>query len=329
MEDDRRHRLAVVDCGTNTFTLHIARFDAGGWKSVFRQRRFVRLGHDSFRTGRLSPLRMRRGLDVLSSFRETALNFGVTHVRAIGCSALRDAANGAEFVRRASEQGWAIEVIDGGQEAEWIQRGVADTVPQDVLGTDAALTLDIGGGSVEAVLWDGKAVHGRFSLDLGVARLTDWIKPSDPLKPKDLDSLARIADQAIAPLVEACSGHPPRLLVGTSGAFNSLAAMETAAANWRPREVADGLPYSTLRSRCRALMSTSKEELSGIPGLHPDRIPYMSIACALIEHLLDRLPSVQTVLRSRHTLAEGLLSETAAALPQLPLQAEWCPLTDG
>ena len=329
MEDDRRHRLAVVDCGTNTFTLHIARFDAGGWKSVFRQRRFVRLGHDSFRTGRLSPLRMRRGLDVLSSFRETALNFGVTHVRAIGCSALRDAANGAEFVRRAGEQGWAIEVIDGGQEAAWIQRGVADTVPQDVLGTDAALTLDIGGGSVEAVLWDRQAVHGRFSLDLGVARLTDWIKPSDPLKPKDLDSLARIADQASAPLVEACSGHPPRLLVGTSGAFNSLAAMETAAANWRPHEVADGLPYSTLRSRCRALMSTSREELAGIPGLHPDRIPYMSIACALIEHLLDRLPSVQTVLRSRHTLAEGLLSETATSLQQGPLQAEWSPLTDG
>ena len=148
MEDDRRHRLAVVDCGTNTFTLHIARFDEGGWKSVFRQRRFVRLGHDSFRTGRLSPLRMRRGLDVLSSFRETALNFGVTHVRAIGCSALRDAANGAEFVRRAGEQGWAIEVIDGGQEAAWIQRGVADTVPQDVLGTDAALTL-----TSEAAVW--------------------------------------------------------------------------------------------------------------------------------------------------------------------------------
>ena len=329
MEDDRRHRLAVVDCGTNTFTLHIARFDTGGWKSVFRQRRFVRLGHDSFRTGRLSPLRMRRGLDVLSSFRETALNFGVTHVRAIGCSALRDAANGAEFVRRAGERGWAIEVIDGAQEAEWIQRGVADTVPQDVLGSDAALTLDIGGGSVEAVLWDGQAVHGRFSLDLGVARLTDWIKPSDPLKPRDLDSLARIADQAIAPLVEACSGHPPRLLVGTSGAFNSLAAMEAAAANWRPREVADGLPYSTLRSRCRALMSTSKEALAGIPGLHPDRIPYMSIACALIDHLLDRLPSVETVLRSRHTLAEGLLSETAAAFQQGPLQAEWSPLTDG
>ena len=116
---------------------------------------------------------MRRGLDVLASFRETALNFGVTHVRAIGCSAFRDAANGAEFVAGAGEEGWAIEVIDGDREADWIQRGVADTVGPDVLGEDTALTLDIGGGSVETVLWDRQAIHGRFSLDLGVARLTD------------------------------------------------------------------------------------------------------------------------------------------------------------
>ena len=117
MDGEHRHRLAVVDCGTNTFTLHVARLELGVWKPVFRQRRFVRLGHDSFRTGRLSPLRMRRGLDVLASFRETALNFGVTHGRAIGCSALRDAANGAEFVAGAGERGWAIAIIDGDREA--------------------------------------------------------------------------------------------------------------------------------------------------------------------------------------------------------------------
>lgn len=328
MDGEHRHRLAVVDCGTNTFTLHVARLEPGGWKPVFRQRRFVRLGHDSFRTGRLSPLRMRRGLDVLASFRETALNFGVTHVRAIGCSALRDAANGAEFVAGAGERGWAIEVIDGDREADWIQRGVADTVGPDVLGEDTALTLDIGGGSVETVLWDRQAIRGRFSLDLGVARLTDWIKPSDPLKAKDLDSLARIADQALAPLLALASDHPPRVLVGTSGAFNTLAALESPEANWNPRNIADVLPYPTLRSRCRALRATSKRDLATIPNLHPDRIPYMSIACALIEHLLERMPSVTTVLRSRHTLAEGVLSEAAEVLPTSGLSSEWGELTD-
>ena len=129
MDNELRHRLAIVDCGTNTFTMHVARFEGREWKSLFRQRRFVRLGHDSFRTGRISPDRFRRGLDVLSSFRETARNYGVTHVRAIGCSALRDASNGPDFVKAARQLGWDVNVIAGDQEAHWIQLGVADTVP--------------------------------------------------------------------------------------------------------------------------------------------------------------------------------------------------------
>lgn len=323
MDAEHRHRLAVVDCGTNTFTLHVARVEGRTWKSLFRQRRFVRLGHDSFRTGRIAPDRFRRGLDVLSSFRETARNYGVTHVRAIGCSALRDASNGPNFVEAARQLGWEIQVIDGDLEAHWIQMGVADTVPTNRIGDETAVTLDIGGGSVEMVVWNREAVLGRFSLDLGVARLTDWIKPSDPPVRKDIESLHRVADQAMAPFLDCVTHHPPALLVGTSGAFNTLAALESEDAQWHPREQADVLPLSTLRSRCQALSTMRKDDLARTPGIHPDRVPYMAIACALIDHILDRLPSVQTVLRSRYTLAEGLLVETASQRSGSALPEGW------
>ena len=112
MEEAKRHlRFGVVDCGTNTFTLHIADAVDGNWETTFRQRRFVRLGLDSFRSGRLSPQRMRRGLDVLDAFGDTVRNFNVDQVRAFGCSALRDASNGADFVAAAAEKGWHIEVV--------------------------------------------------------------------------------------------------------------------------------------------------------------------------------------------------------------------------
>ena len=76
------------------------------------------------------------------------------------------------------------------------------------------------------------------------------------------------------------------------------------------------------------MMATSKADLASIPNLHPDRIPYMSIACALIEHILGQLPSVGMVLRSRHTLAEGLLTETAAGWKGPESQVGWEMLTD-
>ena len=328
MDAEHRHRVAIADCGTNTFTLHIARITAEGWATVFQQRRLVRLGADSFRTGRLAPDRMRRGLDVLSSFREAALNLGVTHLRAVGCSALRDAANAPDFLRRAADLGWAIDVIDGDQEAHWIHLGVADTVPLDSLGDRVALTLDIGGGSVECVVWDREQVFGRYSLDLGVARLTDWIKPADPLRASDVASLKKIVDAALDPVMLDLGDRQPTVLVGTSGAFNALAAVEDADAAWHDPRIADALPLPTLKSRCQALSKLDKAALRDTPGIHPDRVPYMALACVLIDHVLDRFPIIEEVRRSRHTVAEGILVEATRGISK-GLSSEWRAVDGG
>ena len=314
MEPESPHRLGVVDCGTNTFTLHIADCDGhGGWNTAFRQKRFVRLGLDSFRSGRLSPQRIRRGLDVLSSFRETARNFNVDGVRVFGCSALRDAANGGAFVEAAKEIGWEIDVIDGSTEAHWIHLGVADSMGAAGPLPDALLTVDIGGGSVEFIHWTPNEVLGRWSLELGVARLTDWIKPSDPMMRADFDSIARIADAAMAPMMPALQERPPTWMVGTSGAFNTLMVMQDPGAAWGDPRRADEFDRAELLGRCAALSHLSKVELHGVEGMHPDRVPYMAVACALIDHILARVSSVERVFRSRHTLAEGVLVEGARA----------------
>jgi len=323
MDDKIGQRLAVVDCGTNTFTLHIADVSGGQWRSVFRQRRFVRLGLDSFRSGRLSPQRLRRGLDVLKSFADTACNFNVDKVRAFGCSAIRDAANGTAFVQAAAELGWRIEVLDGDAEAEWIHLGVADSVLGREGLPDALLTVDIGGGSVELIHWTPEQVLGAWSLDLGVARLTDWIKPSDPLNAQDVESIHKISAAAVDPVVQALEQRPPQWLVGTSGAFNSLMALEHRDAHWRDARVADEFSKAALVGRCEALSTKSRTELFAIEGMHPDRVPYISLSCALIVYLLDRFNSVERVFRSRHTLAEGVLSGAAADEAQSLSQDHW------
>ena len=68
---------------------------------------------------------------------------------------------------------------------------------------DALLTVDIGGGSVELIHWTPEQVLGAWSLDLGVARLTDWIKPSDPLNAQDVESIHKISAAAVDPVVQA------------------------------------------------------------------------------------------------------------------------------
>jgi len=330
MESEARTRLGVVDCGTNTFTLHIADAADGRWQSVFKQRRFVRLGQDSFRSGRLSPLRMRRGLDVLDSFGQTARNYGVDYFRALGCSALRDAANGVDFVQAAQQRGWNIEVVDGASEAEWIHLGVKDTLGHLDLAGDSALTVDIGGGSVELIHWSQEAILGRWSLDLGVARLTDWIKPKDPLSQQDMASIRSVIDGALAPVKAAVAKDHPRWMVGTSGAFNTLRTMEDSKAPWNSPRQADGFNVEALKARCDALAATSKEDMHSIGGMHPDRVPYMGVACVVIGHLLEQFPHVERVYRSRHTLAEGVLVDGAARaqFAETLREAGWWSLED-
>ena len=167
---------------------------------------------------------------------------------------------------------------------------------------------------MECVVWNREGVYDRHSLDIGVARLTDWIKPSDPLTAKDLTSLHRVVDAALVPLLNGLPASAPSLLIGTSGAFNTLAVLEDAKAQWHNPREADTLPLETLRSRCMALSRLSKEALRATPGVHPDRVPYMAIACALIHHLLEWFPSLVEVRRSRHTVAEGILVETARGI---------------
>ena len=91
-------RVAVIDCGTNTFNLRIVDLGAeAGWIPVFGQRVPVRLGQGGVAKKQIMPDRMARGLDALMSMRESIRNYRVEEVHVLATSALRDAKNAAVF----------------------------------------------------------------------------------------------------------------------------------------------------------------------------------------------------------------------------------------
>ncbi len=102
--------VAVVDCGTNSTRLLVK---AG---SVVLERRMVatRLGRSAGRTGRLDPEGVTRTLEVLGEYRDLIEAHGARRVRAVATQAVRAAADGDEFVDRASEVlGVRVEVLTG------------------------------------------------------------------------------------------------------------------------------------------------------------------------------------------------------------------------
>src|SRR6266568_1454909 len=101
-------RLAAIDFGTNTARLLIAdRFEGGGFEHVHLLREVVRMGGGFSREQGLSRDAIQRGLACLARFAELIREHDVVTVRAVATSAVRDALNGAAFVK-AVRQGTGI-----------------------------------------------------------------------------------------------------------------------------------------------------------------------------------------------------------------------------
>ena len=215
-------RVAVIDCGTNTFNLRIVDVGAeAGWIPVFghgfrqaRPRRGGQRGHPCRPHG--------PRLDALVSMKEAIRNYRVEEVHVMATSAMRDAKNGQEFVTQTKDlTGFDINVISGQHEARLIQEGIAMNFESPV--EETCMTMDIGGGSVEFIVWNDKGIQWAQSFDVGVARLHMLMNWGDPLGEEGLAKMQPYLDDVLTPLSAAMAALKPSMLVGASGSFDTLA----------------------------------------------------------------------------------------------------------
>jgi exopolyphosphatase/guanosine-5'-triphosphate,3'-diphosphate pyrophosphatase len=190
--------LAVIDLGTNTFNLVIVRlneFDT--FHVVEKIKEAVRLGEGGVNQDVIAPAAFARGLQALRNFRQVLDARGVRQVIACATSAIRSAANGSDFVQAVREEtGIEIRTITGGDEAWLIYQGVRHGInlPFD----ETVLMIDIGGGSVEFVAAMRSQVKLMRSLNIGVQRVFERFKPSDPVTPATLQAIQEHYREALA-----------------------------------------------------------------------------------------------------------------------------------
>ena len=144
-------RFAVVDIGSHSARLEVVEITGDGPPSVIgSERQVTRVGESVFRTGRVSAEAVEVLCDVFGQMGELCRSLDVKGIRAVATSALRDAANTAEFLPRWSAAlGAEIEVISGEEEARLIHDGVQLRWP----GLEGRLLIfDIGGGSAELIV---------------------------------------------------------------------------------------------------------------------------------------------------------------------------------
>jgi exopolyphosphatase/guanosine-5'-triphosphate,3'-diphosphate pyrophosphatase len=216
--------VAAVDCGTNSTRLLVADSEA---RPLERLTQITRLGEGVDSSGQLSDDAIERCLSVLTGYRHIMDGLGVVRGRLVATSAVRDAANGDQFLQAAGNvTGLPPELLTGTEEGRLSMAGaVSDLDPS----SGPFLVLDIGGGSTELVTGSGPddPELSVVSLQLGCVRITERFLPSDPPTSAELAS----AEAMIGQLLDKAVAEHPRLLaahrlVGLAGTVTTLASLQ-------------------------------------------------------------------------------------------------------
>ena len=139
--------FAALDLGTNNCRLLIARPSEDGFRIVEAYSNIVRLGEGLTQSGRLQDHAMDRALAALKVCADKIARRRCLRIRAVATQACRMAENGAEFVERVRlETGLQLQIITPHEEARLSVAGCLNLLDHSV---DAALVVDVGGGSTE------------------------------------------------------------------------------------------------------------------------------------------------------------------------------------
>ena len=187
-------RIAVVDIGTNSTRLLVAEVGGGELRELARESIVTRLGEGVDATGRLGDEPQARVFAVLDSFAPADRTHGATVRTAVMTSAVRDAANGAEFAATVRDRyGLEAATLSGDEEARLTSLGATATRAGD----ETVLVIDIGGGSTELVVGAGDELVFHVSTQVGVVRHSERHLHSDPPTADELAALAEDARTAI------------------------------------------------------------------------------------------------------------------------------------
>ncbi len=297
--------LAVIDLGSNTFHLLICALDENGsFVQVYKDRVYVKLA--SAGLGFIDEESERRGLEAMQHFATQLKEYNVSRVKAVGTSALREASNGtAVTARYTRETGIAIDIIDGYTEADYILGGTMAAIPSlDRPG----LIMDIGGGSVEFILFSGDEVRFKGSYKTGVSVLFRRFHQSDPISEDKLEEMDRFLDGELCDLLSALSEIKAYYLIGSSGSFEviqDLLPHVSTSDNWSE------LDLKILPRELHRIVHTTLAERKAIPEIPPERLDYIVVAFALIRYITSRNPPTK-LFYCDFALKEGVLAELAS-----------------
>ena len=303
-------RLAVIDCGSNSFRLVVFTYTDTWWKRTDEIHEAVRVGEGLEASGALQPAPMERALETLELYAHFCSATGIEHIRPVATSAIRDATNQAQFLERARERsGLAVEVLSGPAEAHY---GYLAAINSTTL--SQGVVLDLGGGSMQLTRVEGReAVHAR-SWPLGAVRMTERFLPNGD-KPKR-KQIRALREHVVAQIESLWLDEGGRLS-GVGGTVRNLAAAAQLAAGL-PSYGVQGFRITRpalgeLIDRFTEMTAAERGDVPGIKAARGDLI----LAGALVIDTVMEAGGFGMLEATDAGLREGVFFETLLGDPPL------------
>ncbi|MFH8349099.1 Ppx/GppA family phosphatase [Streptomyces sp. NPDC018045] len=307
-------RLGVLDVGSNTVHLLVMDAHPGARPlPAYSHKAELRLAELLDEDGAIGDAGVERLVATVRTAVEVAEDKGVEDVLPFATSAVREASNGEDVLRRvALETGVGLRVLSGEDEAR-----LTFLAARRWFGWSAGrlLVLDIGGGSLEIAYGLDEEPDAAVSLPLGAGRLTAADLPGDPPEAEDIRALRKRVRAEIARVVSDFTRFgTPDHVVGTSKTLKQLARIAGAA------RAADGL-YAQ-RELDRKALAEWVPRLAGMTGAQRAALPGVSegrsrqlLAGALVAEAGMDLFGVRTLEICPWALREGVILRHLDHLP--------------
>jgi exopolyphosphatase/guanosine-5'-triphosphate,3'-diphosphate pyrophosphatase len=294
--EDGCEPIGVIDIGSNSVRLVVYEGALRSPAPIFNEKVLCGLGRSIASTGRLGAEPQERALAALARFRTIATILQVRCLRAIATAAVREAADGPDFIANGEAAcGIRIEVLTGEQEADLAAKGIM----MGFVGDDG-VAGDLGGGSLEVIDIAGVTLNNAMTLPLGGLRLIDTTSDR-------LDKALGIVDEQLARVPWLASGKGRRFYA-VGGTWRALAKLHMEQTNY-PLRVMHGyaLQTRTAIDFCEAVRKAKKlAAVVGVDKISKPRREVLPYGALVLERLLRRLEPSEVVF-SVFGIREGLV----------------------
>ncbi|BDQ10946.1 Ppx/GppA phosphatase family protein [Sediminibacterium sp. TEGAF015] len=288
-------RLAAIDIGSNAARLLIVEvsYDSKG-DPLFNKLNLVRvplrLGFDVFENGEISKSKRGMILQTMKAYSHLLNAYEVKDVIACATSAMRDATNSADIIRKVKlETGLKIEIISGDLEASIIyENHIAENM--DV--ANSYLYIDVGGGSTELTFFADGKLSFKKSFNIGTIRILKDMVTTDHW------------DEMKEYIKSATKGQKKMIAIGTGGNINKVFSLSKKK---------DGKPLSLelLKDYYKELSSFNLEDRMQVYKLRNDRADVIVPALQIYINVM-RWADADDIYVPKIGLADGLVQHLYA-----------------